>query len=91
MTELTASDPIAEGIALDERVSPIAVRLYLLLRNGKTLDAAATALGRSTGWMKRYERQLRDLGYIEVHDVRTRGQRRTLYTFPTLEPSCLAS
>jgi hypothetical protein len=91
MTEMTL-DPITEEIALDDRVSPTAVRLYLLLRNGKSLDAAATAMGRSTDWLKRYERQLRDLGYLEVHDVRTRGQRRKVYAFPApSNPGRLAS
>ncbi len=84
MIELTAIDPIMASIALDERVTPTAVRLYLLLRDGKSLDDAATALGRSTDWLKRYERQLRDLGYLEVHDVRTaRGKRDRRYVFLT--------
>jgi hypothetical protein len=76
MVELTAIDPITSSLALDERVTPTAVRLYLLLRDGKSLDAAASALGKSTDWLKRYERQLRDLGYLEVHDVRTAGGKR---------------
>jgi hypothetical protein len=92
MSELTAIDAITEGIALDDRVSPTAVRLYLLLRNGKTLDDAATALGRTTDWLKRYERQLCDLGYLEVHTVRARGQRERRYVFLTpSNPGRLAS
>jgi hypothetical protein len=84
MNEPTAIDPIMAEIARDNRVSPTAVRLYVLLRAGNSLDAAATALKRSTDWLKRYERLLRDLGYIEVHDVRAiGGQCDRRYVFPT--------
>jgi hypothetical protein len=91
MAESAAIDQVTEEIALDDRVSPTAVRLYLLLRNGKSLDAAATAMGRNVEWMKRYERQLRDLGYIEVHLVQTRGKRRKKYAFPIPPQTSLAA
>ena len=92
MVEPAAIDPTTAELALDERASPIAVRLYLLLRDGKSLGDAATALGRNLTWLRRYERQLRELGYIEVHDVRNaRGQRHRRYVFLTPDPSRLAS
>ncbi len=87
MGESTAIDPYIREIVHDARVSPTAVRLYLILRDGRTLEAAATALGRSTHWLKRYERQLRDLGYIELHHVLLGGnQRESRYVFREPKP-----
>ena len=92
MVDLTVMDPIMNELARDGRVNHTAVRLYVLLRNGSSLDAAATALGCTTEWIRRYERQLRDLGYIEVHDIRSaRGQRHRQYVFLTPDPGRLAS
>jgi hypothetical protein len=92
MLDLTVGDPIMNELALDGRVNPTAVRLYVLLRNGSSLDAAAKALGRTTEWMRRYELQLRDLGYIEIHDISARGKRQRRYVFLTpADPGSLAS
>jgi len=85
LIDAAALDPITE-IAFDDRVSPTAMRLYVLLRNGTSLEAAATALGRSTAWLKRYERQLCSLGYLEINTVRSAKGRDRRYTFPRPDP-----
>jgi hypothetical protein len=92
MIESTAIDPIMAEIAFDERVGPTAFRLYVMLRNGATLDAAAAAMQRNPDWLKRHERALRDLGYLEIHEVRSaHGRRDRHYKFPTPEHRKIAS
>jgi predicted ArsR family transcriptional regulator len=92
MVDATAIDTIIQELALDARVGTLGVRLYLLLKSGKSLDEAATALGKSTEWLKRFERRLRNLGYIEIHEViGANGRRQRNYKFLTRETRYLAS
>lgn len=71
----------SRDLALDERLSPTAIRVYLLLRHGVSLADAARRLGRNPDWLRRYVAQLESCGYLEVHDVRVRGQRERRYVF----------
>jgi hypothetical protein len=81
------------AIVYDRAVSGEAVRLYYILAAGKSLDEAATLLGKSTKALARYERQLRQARYLKlvhVYDNADGKKPRRQYEF-LKRPDTMAS
>lgn len=81
------SDTAIKSVVYDDSIHPVALKLYHLLVDGKTLDEAAEIMDKAPKSLARYERQLRRAGYLRmVHEYGKDGKFKRRYEF-TVEPT----
>jgi hypothetical protein len=70
------------AILHDPAIHPVAAKLYVLLSEGKSLDEVALTMKKAPKSLGRYERQLRQAGYLTlVHELTGDGKKRRRYVF----------
>jgi len=69
-------------VVLDRRLSMTAIRLYGMLRRGHSLEEVATMMNANIEHLRRAERALIRLGYIERVVTRRRSASDVFYNFP---------
>jgi len=89
-------DETFRSVMLDSRLTPTVKSLYGLLRADPMMsrDDAAAALNRNARHLRALERQLVQLGYLEIVDRQVKGQHIRAYEFPAVgstSPERLAS